>query len=172
MNDTFESGSVGGKPPGPDVSLIIAVYNQPKFLRWIFLSLLNQTFGNFETVISDDGSDEAIGRVIDEFQPRFRRPIRHIRQENRGFRKTVIANRAVGSAGADYLIFTDGDCILHHRFIERHYVRRRRGTVLSGRRVSFDDLLAQRLTDEDITTRRIERFSFWRGHCSGSEARH
>jgi glycosyltransferase involved in cell wall biosynthesis len=156
----------------PPLSLIIAVYNKPHFLRWIFLSLLNQTFKDFETVIADDGSGTAIGEVVAEFQPLFRRPILHIRHENLGFRKTVIANRSVGSAGAEYLIFTDGDCILHHRFIERHYARRCRGTVLSGRRVSLDAILTDRLTEEDIRTRRIERISFWRGHCPANESRH
>jgi glycosyltransferase involved in cell wall biosynthesis len=168
--DTTDSSPL--QPLPPPLSLIIAVYNQPKFLRWIFLSLLNQTFKDFETVIADDGSGEAIDEVVAEFQPMFRRPILHIRHDNLGFRKTVIANRSVESAGAEYLVFTDGDCILHHRFIERHYARRRRGTVLSGRRVSLDAILTNRLTDEDIGTRRIERISFWRGHCSGNEARH
>lgn len=149
----------------PAVSLIVAVYQREDFLEKVFISLLNQTFRDFETIIADDGSGSSIAEVIGRCTDRFAYPIRHVWHEDRGFRKTVIANRAVTRALADYLVFIDGDCILHHRFLERHYKRRRRNQVLSGRRVMFDRTLTERVTMDDVHSKRIERISFWWNHA-------
>jgi glycosyltransferase involved in cell wall biosynthesis len=156
----------------PSVSLIIAVYNQPVFLRRIFLSLLNQTFNDFEIVVADDGSGAEIKKAIADFSGKFHRPIKHIWHEDHGFRKTIIANRAVAAAQAEYLVFIDGDCLLHHRFVERHFKRRALDTVLSGRRVSFDEILSSRIAATDICSCRFEKMSFWLGHCPLREIKH
>ena len=39
------------------VSIIIAVYNNYKWLEMIFVALEKQTFTNFEVIIADDGSN-------------------------------------------------------------------------------------------------------------------
>jgi len=62
-------------------------------------------------------------------------------------------------------VFIDGDCVLHHRFLERHHRRRRPGLALSGRRVMFDRALTERVTVEDVGTRRIEKVSYWWQHA-------
>ena len=148
----------------PALSLIVAVYQRDDFLEKVFESLLNQTFRDFEVVIADDGSEPAIADVIDRYRGRFPHPARHEWHRDEGFRKTVIVNRAVLRAAADYLVFIDGDCLLHHRFLERHYHRRLQHQVLSGRRVMFDRRLTERVTVEDIRSRRIERVSYWWSH--------
>jgi glycosyltransferase involved in cell wall biosynthesis len=154
-----------GPVPSPSLSLIIAVYNKPDFLEKIFLSLQNQTMKNFEIVVADDGSGPEISDVITRYAPSFPLPIRHVRHDNKGFRKTVIANKAVTAASAEYLVFIDGDCVLHHRFLESHFRHRRMRTVLAGRRVMLDKGITDRLTNEDVASRRIERPWFWWRHC-------
>jgi glycosyltransferase involved in cell wall biosynthesis len=149
----------------PALSCIIAVYNRPDFLEKIFVSLLRQTKGDFEVVVADDGSGPAIAECVKRYSARFERPILHVRHEDQGFRKTIIANKAVAASTSEYLVFIDGDCVLHHRFLERHFVHRRPGTILSGRRVPLDAHLTSRLTLDDIRTGRIERPWFWLGHC-------
>src|SRR5262249_35537282 len=114
-----------GSEMTPGLSLVIAVYRQPQFLEWIFASLENQTFRDFEVVIADDGSGPEIADVVRRTQARFRQPVRHVWHEDQGFRKTIIVNQAVTMTSAPYLVFIDGDCILHHRFLERHFTRRR-----------------------------------------------
>ena len=155
----------------PALSLVVAVYRHPEFLERVFASLGNQTFTDFEVAIADDGSGPEIERVVRAWQGRFRRPILHVRHEDEGFRKTLIVNRAVAAASGGYVVFIDGDCILHHRFLERHHRRRRPRQVLSGRRVMLDAVLTRRLTLEDVATRRIEKPSFWRGHVRPGEWR-
>jgi glycosyltransferase involved in cell wall biosynthesis len=148
----------------PKLSLIIAVYNRPDFLERVFVSLLNQTFPDFEILVADDGSGPEIAEVIERYQAQFRHPNVHVWHEDDGFRKTIIVNRAATQGRADYLVFIDGDCILHHRFLERHYRRRLARQVLSGRRIMLSPELTERITLDDIRTRKIERPSYWWKH--------
>lgn len=152
----------------PSLSLIIAVYNRPDFLEKIFFSLINQTFSDFEVVVADDGSGPEVAEVIKRFNSTFRYPVQHVWQENKGFRKTIIANKAVVRSRSGYLVFIDGDCILHHRFLEDHMRCRRVGTVLSGRRVMLGEEVTGKITAADVQTRRIEKPSFWIGHAHKS----
>jgi glycosyltransferase involved in cell wall biosynthesis len=156
----------------PLVSLIIAVYNRPDFLEKVFLSLASQTFSDFETVIADDGSGPDIAECIKQQSPRLARPVKHIWHRHNGFRKTEIANKAVSEASAGYLVFIDGDSILHARFLESHYRHRARRTVLGGRRVMLDKGITERLTDEDIASGRIGRPWFWWNHCDRGDRKH
>jgi glycosyltransferase involved in cell wall biosynthesis len=156
----------------PSLSLIIAVHNKPEFLEKIFASLQNQTFKDFEVVIADDGSGPEIRAVLEKFQTKFSYPIRHVWQENIGFRKTAIANKAVRYSRSGYLVFVDGDCILHHRFLEDHFRSRKAGTVLSGRRVMLDEEATSKLTNADVASRRIEQPTFWLGHAHGTTGKH
>jgi glycosyltransferase involved in cell wall biosynthesis len=156
----------------PKLSLIIAVHNKPEFLEKVFTSLLNQTLQDFEIVIADDGSGPQIADLVSQWGGRFSYPIAHVWQEHKGFRKTVIANRSVVRSRSDYLCFIDGDCIMHHRFIEDHFKTRRVGTVLSGRRIMLDEEMTATSTPSDVQTRRIEKPSFWLGHVHLSNLKH
>jgi glycosyltransferase involved in cell wall biosynthesis len=149
----------------PDVSLVIAVYERADALEMVLVSLLNQSFARFEIVVADDGSGPGIAEVIDRYTDQFAHPIRRIWHEDEGFRKTIIVNRAVTRTEGEYLVFVDGDCLLHHRFLERHVRRRRRGEVLSGRRVMFDRALTGKVTVEDVRKRRVERIGYWWRHA-------
>ncbi|MBN1757842.1 MAG: glycosyltransferase [Chitinispirillaceae bacterium] len=154
------------------VSLIIAVYKKPDFLEKVFLSCANQTFRDFEIVVADDGSDNQIADVILNYRAVLPMPIRHVWHEDSGFRKTVIANEAVARASGEYLLFIDGDSVLHHRFVERHHRHRRKGTVLAGRRVMLTAEVTAALTNDDIRSRRIERPGFWWNGCLRRQRKH
>jgi glycosyltransferase involved in cell wall biosynthesis len=154
------------------LSLIIAVYNKPEFLEKIFMSLANQTFGRFEALVADDGSDNSIAEMIKKYRNLLAVPLKHVRHDHDGFRKTVIVNRAVSEAEADYLVFIDGDSILHHRFLERHYRNRKRGAVLAGRRVMLSENATKLLTLSDISSRRIQSPFFWWNGCLQRQRKH
>jgi glycosyltransferase involved in cell wall biosynthesis len=145
----------------PKVSIIIACYNHVDYLEKVFYSLLNQKFSDFEIVIADDGSGPEIAKLVEDFSVRFKYPIQHIWHEDIGFRKTIIVNSAVRESRSDYLIFIDGDCILHHKFILRHYLRRRSGIVLSGRRIMLNEVRCKSITIEMVKNRAFENLSFW-----------
>ncbi len=156
----------------PAASLVIAVYNRAEVLELVFASLANQSMTDFEVVIADDGSGPSIAALIDRYRTVFTHPIVHEWHEDNGFRKTIVVNRAVTRASSEYIVFIDGDCILHRRFLERHLRRSRRGRVLTGRRVMLDEELTGRLTFDEIRSRRIERPWFWLGHCGRNDCKH
>lgn len=155
----------------PKISLIIAVYEHPDFLEKILISLINQSFTDFETIVADDGSGPSIKKVIAQYADLFVYPIKHVHHSDEGFRKTIIVNRAVLHSDAEYLVFIDGDCILHYRFLEYHYKRRAPLVVLTGRRVELSEDLTKKLTNEDIKLRRIEKYYFWLFQCGLSGIR-
>ncbi len=156
----------------PAATVIIAVYNHADFLEKVFLSLKNQTVQNFEIIVADDGSGPEIPALIDRYRHEFSSPIQHVWHEDDGFRKTIIVNRAVLAARAPYCIFIDGDSLLHHRFVEFHLKRKQYGAVLAGRRVMMNRELSEKVTFDDITSRRIEERSFWWGKCNRAGAKH
>jgi glycosyltransferase involved in cell wall biosynthesis len=156
----------------PVVSVVIAVHNKPDFLEKIFASLVNQSVQDFEIVIADDGSGPDISELIQKWDQRFSCPIAHVWQEHKGFRKTIIANKAVMQARSDYLCFIDGDCLLHHRFLSDHLASRKAGTVLSGRRVMLTNTLTNQLTLADVMEKRIEKMSFWLGYAEKNSIKH
>ncbi len=153
----------------PAVSVVIACYKQVDFLDKVLLSLTRQSFSDFELVIADDGSGPDLAACLQKYQSVFRHPIQHCWHEDNGFRKTIIVNRAVASSRGAYLIFIDADCILHHRFVERHYKRRRPETVLSGRRIMLNEAVTAALSDEDISSGRFEKPWFWWNHTEKKE---
>jgi glycosyltransferase involved in cell wall biosynthesis len=138
------------------VSVIVSFYNRIDYLRLILAALEHQTFRTFEIVIADDGSTEEVVEEIKAVAENFPIPIRHVWHEDAGFRKTTILNKAVVESVGEYLIFMDGDCIPHHRFVEEHYSNRRTNVILAGRRANVSPKVARLLNVEKIRSGFIE----------------
>jgi glycosyltransferase involved in cell wall biosynthesis len=156
----------------PALSLIIAVYKHPDFLEKIFASLCRQTFRDFEALVADDGSGPEVAEVIKDHQKKSALPVRHVWHEDQGFRKTVIVNAAAAQAAAEYLVFIDGDCVLHRRFLERHHARKRPGAVLAGRRVMLNEDITKKISIDDVESGKIEKAPFWWNCCQKGQRKH
>jgi glycosyltransferase involved in cell wall biosynthesis len=139
------------------VSLIISVYNNIRSLELILNALTIQDERNFELLIADDGSGEDMHRFISEFKAKSELDIKHIYHEDIGFRKTKILNSAIKQSGTDYLIFIDGDCIPHSRFISQHSVHKANNTVLCGRRVNLSKKISDLITVDKVLTKNTEK---------------
>lgn len=116
-------------------ALLISTYNWPEALELTLKSVLNQSKTVDEVLIADDGSDFRTQDLIETFKDLL--PIIHVWQEDNGFRKSQILNKAIAKSNADYIIQIDGDCILHRNFIEDHLNNSKENTFLYGSRVNI-----------------------------------
>ena len=115
-----------------DISVVISTYNHPEWLQKVLWSFKYQTFQNFEIVIADDGSETETKKCIDAFAKAVSFPIKHVWHPDNGFQKTKILNKALLQCDANYILFTDGDCIARADFLQTHINHRQTGYFLSG----------------------------------------
>jgi glycosyltransferase involved in cell wall biosynthesis len=142
------------------VSIIIAFYNKLDYLKLVLAGFERQNFRNFEIIIADDGSRKAIVQEINKIIENSSFTIKHIWHQNRGWRKNLILNKAVKLANSDYLIFIDGDCIPHRKFVWEHYRNRRKGTILSGRRLNLSLKISEKLNPDLVHKGFLEKNIF------------
>lgn len=133
------------------VSLIITTYNWKEALDLTLRSVAAQVEPPFEVLIADDGSREDTAELVRGWMPRLPCPLRHVWQEDRGFRVGRIRNRAIAAAGGDYVVLVDGDMVLHPSFIADHRVAARSGTWVQGVRALSRPDAARRLLTEQRT---------------------
>jgi glycosyltransferase involved in cell wall biosynthesis len=132
------------------VSVIISTYNQPEWLRKVLIGYEQQTFKAFEVIIADDGSEEETKKLVQKFQKHSKLSIRHVWQEDEGFRKTRILNKAILASNLDYLIFTDGDCIPRKDFVATHINLRKDNYLLSGGYFKLPLSISKLISKKDI----------------------
>lgn len=61
----------------PKVSICIPAYKQVKFLKQTLESVLSQDFMNYELIVSDDSPDDAVKKLLDEYD--FKGKLRYFR---------------------------------------------------------------------------------------------
>lgn len=132
------------------LSVIISTYNQPQWLEKVIWGYTAQSHRDFELVIADDGSSPETGEIIERLRRGSGLTIRHVWHEDLGFRKCAILNRAIVEAAADYLVFTDGDCIPRSDFLAQHAKEAKPGCLLSGGAVRLTMDVSQRISQADI----------------------
>lgn len=120
------------------VSLIITTYNQKERLALVLDSVRNLSVLPTEVLIADDGSKEDTRELIESYAHTFPCPLRHIWQEDRGFRASEIRNKAIKAARGEYIIIIDGDMILEPHFVADHLTYAKPKVCLQGSRVILD----------------------------------
>ncbi len=128
----------------------------------VLKSLPGQTFRNFEVIISEDGESEEMREFLSQVKLPF--TLRHLTQEDIGWRKNRALNRAILEAKSDWLIFIDGDCVLHPRFMEFHWKMAEEKFILAGKRIKLDPKTSQLLISgnfkpEEMNSRILANFS-------------
>ncbi|MCF6158763.1 MAG: glycosyltransferase [wastewater metagenome] len=89
----------------PKVSVIVPTYNRAHLLRMAIVSILNQTFQDFEILVIDDCSNDGTQEVIRDFHDKRVQYIRHkVNKGEAGARNTGILN-----SNAEYIAFLDDD---------------------------------------------------------------
>jgi len=92
-----------------NLSVVMSVYNEEKFVNKAISSILDQTFPDFELIIVDDGSTDNTPQIIESFAKRDNR-IRFLRNaQNKG--KSESLNVAISLSKGEIIALMDGDDI-------------------------------------------------------------
>jgi len=135
-------------------SVIISVYKDDTALRLILNSLLKQSFTDFEIIVSEDCQSACIKECVASFRKEIP-DIMHLTQEDIGFRKNIALNRAIRAANNDHMIFIDGDCVPHPRFVEAHQQFAKPGLACTGRRLELGENISKKLRDSSADLSRL-----------------
>ena len=137
-------------------SLIISTYNRPNALALVLFSVLRQTELPDEVIIADDGSTSATTDLVRNFASVFPVPLRHVWQEDSGFRLAEIRNKAIAESSGNYIIMTDGDIVLEKHFVEDHQNFSENRKYIQGKRAA----LMQNGTLNALTNQNCGKFSW------------
>jgi len=151
------------------VSVVMSVFNGEKYLKQAIESILNQSFGDFEFIIVNDGSTDKSLEILKQYQKRDKR-IKIITQENIGLPKSL--SKAIAVSKGSYIARQDADDIsepdrlkILAEFLDNHPEVGLVGSLVTqidkdGHELSKETLLTR---SEDIKNRLYTHNCFFHG---------
>jgi glycosyltransferase involved in cell wall biosynthesis len=100
----------------PRISIVIRTYNRPQFLREALESVAAQTFGDFETLVVNDGGAD-VADVVRPLGEKAR--VRYLNLEDKVGR-CAAANLAIRDARGELIAYLDDDDLYHPHHLETH----------------------------------------------------
>jgi len=146
------------------LSVIITTYNSLKWLEKVLWGYSAQSHREFEIIIGDDGSTDETRELIDQMRETAGMTIKHIWQQDKGFRKCRILNKSILAVESDYVVFTDGDCIPRSDFLTVHAHEARPGNYLSGGYHKLPMSTSESITKDDILSGRCFELKWLKAH--------
>ena len=91
----------------PSISIIIPFYNTKKeYFNRCIMSVMEQTYDNYEVIIINDGSEPEYKNMLDKIEKKDNR-IRVIHKKNEG--SAIARNVGLLESKCDYIMFLDAD---------------------------------------------------------------
>lgn len=106
---------MGSRMSPPTVSVVIPTYSRVRFLERAIGSVVDQTFGDWELVVVDDGPSDAIAELVRAHPDSRVRLVRH--HENRGV--AAARNTGIAASSGRYVAFLDDDDLWLEHKLER-----------------------------------------------------
>ena len=102
------------------ISVIMPVFNEEKYLERAILSVLYQTFSDFEFIIINDGSQDDTLKIAQEFQKKDKRIKIINHAQNKGLVNSL--NDGISIAKGEYIARMDGDDICVFNRFEKQII--------------------------------------------------
>jgi glycosyltransferase involved in cell wall biosynthesis len=90
-------------PRAVRASVVVATYNGSRTLKSCLESLGQLNYPDYEVIVVDDGSEDAVPEVVKDFPA-----IRYVRQTHQGL--STARNTGIHAATGEVIAFTDDDC--------------------------------------------------------------
>jgi glycosyltransferase involved in cell wall biosynthesis len=132
------------------IAVVVTTYNRQDALAAVLEAYAHQSDSGFTLIVADDGSASDTAELVQRFAARAPFEVSHVWQEDQGFRAAAIRNRAVAAARAEYIIFTDGDCVPSRTFVHQHRRLAEPGWFLSGNRVLLSERFTRMALDQHL----------------------
>jgi GT2 family glycosyltransferase len=146
---------------------VVVTYNRSDALLAVLRGLAPQCAPGDVVVIADDGSrPEHVAAVRDRL-PAFACPVRHVWHPDVGFTAARARNLGAASAGADYIVFLDGDCVPTPHFAAQHRLLREAGCFVNGSRVLLSERFSRRVLAGEIDLAQVPAAAWLRLRASG-----
>ncbi len=149
------------------VGVVVSTYNRPDALRAVLDGLAAQDYPRFEILVADDGSGPPTRQVVERFAERSPVTVRHVWQPDEGYRLAAIRNRAVAATAAEYVVQTDGDCVVRPDFVRRHARLAERGFFVRGSRIRLGRSLSEAVLAHEIPIHRWGALRWLRHRARG-----
>ena len=101
------------------ISIIMPVYNADKYIKDSIVSVINQTFSEWELLIIDDCSTDNSLEIINFYEKKDKRIKKFALNKNQGV--STARNIGINNSSGDYLAFLDSDDIWNANKLEIQY---------------------------------------------------
>lgn len=98
------------------VSIVVPIYNVEKYLERCLLSIVNQSYGQLEIILVDDGSPDGCPQLCDQWAGRDAR-IKVVHKQNAGL--GMARNTGMEYATGEYIFFFDSDDYVDTTLVEK-----------------------------------------------------
>ncbi len=127
----------------------MTTYETPEALAKVLEGYALQSRVPDEVVVADDGSGQATRDLIADWKAKAPYRLLHVWQPNQGYRRSRILNMGVVATTADYIVFTDGDCLPHRDFVADHERLAETGFWVQGKRAQIRQAFAPQVQAHD-----------------------
>ena len=122
-----------------DISVIVPIYNTASFLEKCIISLIEQTYENFEILLIDDGSTDNSFSICQKYADKCSK-IRIFKKKNGGL--SSARNYGINQARGEYLTFLDSDDWFENTMLEKmleKYKDYNLEVIIQGFQVDFEN---------------------------------
>ncbi len=91
----------------PFISVIIPTYNSGEYITETLLSVFNQTYKNYEVIVSDDGSTDTTEEIVNTIFSKFPQKTRFLKNTHAGPGAT--RNKGIEASDGEWVSFLDSD---------------------------------------------------------------
>lgn len=96
------------------ISVVVPVYNSSLYLERCIDSILNQSYGDFELLLIDDGSTDDSGTICDKYSLQDKR-VKAFHQTNKGV--SAARNHGLRVSNGEWITFIDSDAYIEPDYL-------------------------------------------------------